>query len=154
MKIYLSYFYQVRFMKPYMIPVSTCLFDPHWFTDEAGKIYKDKNGVYNGIRCDEFLPPPLDENDAICPCKDKNSQDCRFLKGYADALLNVDFNAFMGWMRRLAAYVQEKEKFVEEPIIILLVYEALNNPCSERGPLIDWFAKNNYELKNWNKTMV
>lgn len=39
MKIYTSYFYMVRFMKPYMIPLSTAKFDPAWFHKELGHKY-------------------------------------------------------------------------------------------------------------------
>lgn len=31
MKILISYFYQIRFFKPNMIPLSTAAFDPKWF---------------------------------------------------------------------------------------------------------------------------
>ena len=31
MKIYISYFYAVRFFKPYQIPMSTAVWDPKWW---------------------------------------------------------------------------------------------------------------------------
>jgi hypothetical protein len=39
----------------------------------------------------------------------------------------------------------------DEPEIILIVYEAPDNPCSERRVLIDWFASNGYELDEYRK---
>ena len=58
MEIYTSYFYQVRFMKPYHIPLSTAVWDPKWFHANRGQDYhfKDKNGVYNGLRAPVFAP--------------------------------------------------------------------------------------------------
>jgi hypothetical protein len=149
MKIYISYFYQVRFFKPYMIPVSTCLFDPAWFS-HSGEIYKDKNGVYNGIRCEDFLPPPM-PNGCGCPCEQhkKRTGECAFLTEYRKQLDKINFRDFLNWCRRLGDYVQNKEQFEEEPVIVLLVYEAPTNPCSEREPLIDWFAANGMDLIQW-----
>ena len=42
MKLALSYFYQIRNFKHYMIPVSTAVWDPQWFhIDKTTKIFKD-----------------------------------------------------------------------------------------------------------------
>lgn len=35
MKLALSYFYQIRFFKRYMLPVSTTCLDPDWYHDWA-----------------------------------------------------------------------------------------------------------------------
>ena len=35
-------------------------------------------------------------------------------------------------------------------IIVLIVYEAPNNKCSERGPLQIWFNENGVKLEEWN----
>ena len=50
MKLAISYFYQIRFFKPYMIPVSTAHWDPAWYHDWAGAahVFVDKRGVING----------------------------------------------------------------------------------------------------------
>ena len=39
MKIYTSYFYQIRNFKQNMIPISTCLSDPEWYRPPKGKEY-------------------------------------------------------------------------------------------------------------------
>ena len=39
MKIYTSYFYQIRFFKPNMIPLSTAKYDPSWFHKGLGWKY-------------------------------------------------------------------------------------------------------------------
>ena len=45
----------------------------------------------------------------------------------------------------LAQKVQQELGFKEEPEIILLVYEAPTNPCSERRVIQEWFKENGYE---------
>lgn len=150
----ISYFYQIRFFSPNMIPVSTCVWDPKWFQGN-GRIYKDKRGVYNGIRCEE-LHPDDDMCAGLCPC-DKHHQrteQCDFLKTYREQLNKLSFPDLVSWCEKLGRYVQQKEQFEEEPIIVLIVYETPTNPCSERGPLIDWFADNGYELKEWTKNAI
>lgn len=43
--------------------------------------------------------------------------------------------------------IKKHDGFEEDPIIVLLVYEKPDNPCSERWPLKDWFAKHGLELQ-------
>ena len=150
MKLYISYFYQVRFFSRNMVPVSTAMFDPKWFSHN-GQIYKDKNGVYNGINCEDLHPElGLSEED-MCPCDQhkKRSSECTFLIEYKKHLDTINFRDFLNWCEALGNYVQKKEQFEEEPVIVLLVYETPNNPCSERGPLIAWCAEHGVDLKEW-----
>ena len=52
-KVYTSYFYQIRNMRPGDLAFSTALGDPKWFHDFTNdKQYKfiDKRGVLNGLR--------------------------------------------------------------------------------------------------------
>ena len=58
MKIMTSYFYQIRFMKQNYIPLSTAIWDPKWFHQNKGQDFqfKDKNGVWNGLRAEIFMP--------------------------------------------------------------------------------------------------
>ena len=57
MKFYTSYFYQVRFFTPNMIPISTAKWDPKWFHDfqDNKYVFLDKRGVCNGLRADPFV---------------------------------------------------------------------------------------------------
>lgn len=136
MLIYTSYFYQVRFMKNYMIPLSTAKFDPSWFHKGLGPSYqwKDKNGVWNGLRASEFAPGPICEGlcsgQTECLTHDPNS--CLFLKAYRYQLDQLDYDNIIQRCENLANKIKENEQFKEEPIIILLVHEAPNNFCSER----------------------
>ena len=42
-------------------------------------------------------------------------------------------------MQDFANKYKEKEKIKDEIILVLIVYETPNNPCSERKPLQDYF---------------
>ena len=43
--------------------------------------------------------------------------------------------------------IAEQLELKEEPILVFIVYEAPNNPCSERQALLDWFNDNGIECK-------
>ena len=152
-KIYTSYFYQVRFMKPYMIPISTARWDPSWFHQGRGEnwVWKDKNGVYNGLRAPMFAPGPLCEG--LCRgkenCETGSPHSCLFLKTYRYQLDQLDYNDIIARCERLGNYVQSLENFSQEPVIILLVHEAPQNPCSERRVIQEWFAANGKKVEEW-----
>lgn len=147
MKIYISYFYNIRFLKPYQIPLSTAIWDPKWFHNGLGnnEVFLDKNGVLNGLRLEELNPGSC--NACGCPCKIKNYQDCIFLKSYRAGLRKINFQDLYNKIENIAIGWKNAAGFLEEPEIILIVYETPNNPCSERVPIIEWFAENGIELK-------
>lgn len=154
MEIYTSYFYQVRFMKPFMIPVSTAVWDPKWFhqNQKQSFVWKDKNGVYNGLRADVFSPGPLCEGLCRGPetCETRSPQTCLFLKTYRYQLDQLDYNDVIGRCERLGNYIKSLEYFSQNPVIILLVHEAKDNPCSERRIIQEWFKDNGKEVKEWD----
>jgi hypothetical protein len=43
-------------------------------------------------------------------------------------------------MQKFANEYKEKENIKDEIILVLIVYEAPNNPCSERKPLQEYFT--------------
>ena len=153
MQIYTSYFYQVRFMKPYMIPLSTAVWDPKWYFhfQKQGFVWKDKNGVYNGLRAGVFAPGPSCEGLCRGPetCATRQPQNCPFLEAYRKQLDLLDYDNIINRCERIGKYIQNREHFIEEPIIILLVHEAPQNPCSERRVIQEWFAANGKEVVEW-----
>ena len=82
MKISTSYFYQIRFFTRNMIPVSTAIWDPKWFhTGNNIGEYRDKNGVWNGIRM-PILSPLKIAPDTCSQCVVKDPSDCKFQNSY------------------------------------------------------------------------
>lgn len=143
MKLALSYFYQIRNFKKFMIPVSTAVWDPKWFHDFKDKnyIFKDKNGIYNGIRFEELMPNKDCDNYCI-ECKKElySPEDCEFLKRYKFQIHKLDKDKILEECRILASNIQRKESFTEEPIVVFIVYETPDNKCSERNTLLEEFG--------------
>lgn len=152
MQIMTSYFYQVRFMKPNMIPLSTALSDPQWFhkgTYDKTIQFKDKNGVWNGLRAEPFVPG--EDCNGLCggrPC-DRSPDLCLFLKTYEYQLNQLNYQEIWNRFNVLSKNIQQLEGFKEEPICILLVHEAYTNPCSERWIIQKYFKKHGYNIKEF-----
>lgn len=150
MKIYTSYFYQIRNFKSNMIPVSTCLSDPAWFKPPMGKeYYIDKRGIICGLRYEPLMVQS--QGSHYCPCENKEilQGQCDILKEYRQLLETVDFNRVIKGFQFCANKFQRPfDK--EEPIIVLMVYETPSNPCSERIALQDYFTSHGWKSKELN----
>lgn len=141
MKIATSYFYQIRNFKPYMIPISTALYDPAWY--RAKKPYFiDKNGVINGLRAESFTPPI-----GYCEgaCSPRKPEECEFLKVYYEKLRALDVEAFFQRASANIKKIKEILGFEEEPILVFIVHEAPWNKCSERVVIQKYFRELGYE---------
>ena len=74
-------------------------------------------------------------------CSNKNSDCCDFIQVYQKQLEKINFKELYSDMERLAITFKEKQqlKEEEESILVLIVYEAPSNKCSERQSLINYF---------------
>lgn len=151
MKIAISYFYQIRFFKLYMVPISTAVWDPEWYHkfEGADKVFLDKNGVINGLRLPMLYPGGTCEGlcRGINNCTSKNNDNCAFLTEYKKQLDSIDFNAFMKDLEASSSKLKDLLKLEEEPLMVLMVYEVPSNHCSERTALIKWFREHGVELQ-------
>lgn len=149
MKIGISYFYQIRNFEKNMVPMSTALSDPTWYHDNQSKdyIFYDKRGILNGLR----LKPIIVQGgwNCGCPCEEKNPQICDFIKNYREALNKIDFDKMYKGIEKFAEQYKKENNIEEEIIMTLIVYETPTNPCSERGPLIDYFKSKGIEVKEF-----
>jgi hypothetical protein len=119
-----------------MIPMSTAIYDPSWW-----KINIDKNGVYNGLRCEILHPEP--HNDICTRCKHtSNPENCEFITNYRNQLSKINFSKLIEGFNFLGMTMKDTLKFEEDPIIVLLVHEAPDNKCSERKALQEYFTSN------------
>ena len=155
MKIMTSYFYQIRNMTKNMIPLSTAVGDPAWFhngTYDKTFQYKDKNGVWNGLRADPFVPDKTCEGLCRGPetCNYLGPHTCAFLKTYRAQLDKLDFDEIMDRFEKVTTAVQETEGFEEEPVVVLIFHEKYDNPCSERWPVQAWFKDHGIEVEEFN----
>lgn len=151
-KIFTSYFYQVRFFTPNMIPISTSVFDPIWFHEGKGSGYQyvDKRGIYCGLRCPMLAPE--EELRGMCRGNCGESADprsCTFLTSYKKQLNKINFTDFLERTEKLCQQVANFLSVKENPIPVFLVHEATTNPCSERGPLLEWLNEHGIEAEEW-----
>ena len=131
-----------------MVPVSTALCETKWYHDFQPKwyVFKDKRGIYNGIRCEKLY---YHGNDCACGkgcLLDPLTPDEKcFLTAYRKDLFSQDFQEFYTHCDRIADYIKQEEQIDHEMYIILMVHETNKNPCSERIVLQDWIRANGYD---------
>lgn len=154
-KVYVSYFYQIRFFTPNLIPLSTALYDPKWYHSNCGQnyIYKDKNGVVNGLRINPLHPQP--HNDSCVECKRTGDPTtCVFTRTYRQQLDSINFGEFMVKLENYMNKINMLYLNYPSPsnlIPVFIVHEAPSNKCSERVALFDWFKSNGIECTEWTK---
>lgn len=155
MKIFTSYFYQVRFFKYYMIPLSTALGDPLWYhnsSNDNNVVFYDNNSVVNGLRLLPLVPNKTCSN--LCRgmenCSTGNPDECAFLKNYYEQLKNINFQEFMKNLESHINKVCDMCYINREPIVVILVHEAATNPCSERVVIQRWFKDNGLPITELN----
>ena len=139
MHLYTSYFYQIRYFKPYMIPFSAAVVDPPWFHDfkDSKHNFIDKNGVLNGLRMKNFIPHS-DFAD-IClgnqSCLTGNPRSCPYMTAYENQLRQLTKKKVEDYFESVCN--QAIEKMGEEllPVPVLIVEWGPENVCS-RGHTI------------------
>lgn len=163
MKISTSYFYQIRNFKENMIPVSTAILDPKWFHDfkDNSYFFKDRNNIWNGIRSSYLFPDG--ECDSLCKGQkdgvciagniEADPMNCEFLKAYRRKLDNVGFEKIYSELEQIANKVKEINK-IDDPHIVLMVYEDPNNNCSERRVLHEFFKEHGVEVEELEYPIV
>lgn len=156
MKFKISYFYNVRHLKPNQVPVSTAMFDPKWFHNNKGNnhLFIDKNGVVNGVRVSALVPDATCNN--LCQGREKcytHPNICKFLEAYRKQLSNLDFVEVTNKIAEGIRRIVEKNSMYngEEPECILMVYETPSNICSERVPLKEWFLSHGVMLEEFTR---
>lgn len=144
MKIFISYFYQIRFMPNNLIPVSTAIWDPIWYHDSMGTdhIYQDNSGRIIGLRIPELSPIKVHSEPHCSKGCLQNPDSCGFKSKYYQYLCELDFNKLMDHITEISKMSQGVLELNELPDVCLLVHEATNNKCSERESIIKYF--NNY----------
>lgn len=147
MKFLITYFYNSRFFLPNQIGISTAIWQPKYW-----KLGQNKQGAIMGI-CEQSLSPYKVETHCASHCAYKEAlSNCPFLTAYKEYLDTIDFeNYLLPEFTRIAEEVRKINNFEGEPEIILLVYEKPDNPCSERGVLVDYFKRHRFELNEYQK---
>lgn len=151
MKLYTSYFAQIRNMPSTMLPMSTAMFPPKWFVEpkpeywrnssyyNGHRIYTDGKGRINGMVFDELVPKSACE----CPCSLRMPANCAFLRTYRRQLDAIDVEAFKAKCKAVA------EQFNKN--ICILFFEKPDNACSERVVFKQWCKDNCIEVEEFDK---
>ena len=142
MKIYTSYFAQLRNFPRNLIGLSTAHWNPKW-----RPMGKDKRGVIC-VDCPPFKPGR--ECAGLCngSCNPKHPEDCAFLKAYKAQLDKINIIGLQESLGRLATQISQDEK-IKNLDFAFLVYETPQNPCSERGPIQQYFKEHKIKCEEW-----
>lgn len=144
MKIYISYFAQMRNFPKNLVSLSTAAYNPRWLPlgrDKQGHIWLDIPPLKPGYECN-----------GLCngSCEPKHPQDCNFLKVYRHQLDKLDLHEIVEKLKSLKEDIEVAEG-LENVDFVLLVYETPESLCSERVILKQWFKDNGIELEEWKK---
>jgi len=142
MKIYTSYFAQLRKFPPNLVGLSTAHWNPKW-----RPMGKDKRGVIC-VDCPPFKPGR--ECEGLCEgkCNPKHPEDCAFLKTYKAQLNKLNLTKIQDSLGKLAAQIALDEGF-QDIDFAFLVYETPENPCSERVAIQQWFKEHQIKCEEW-----
>lgn len=145
MKLYTSYWAQVRNFPQDLIGLNTTIWPPKW-----RPLGEDKRGVLV-IDCPPLKPGK--ECDGLCHGADncdKKPEWCDFLLAYESQLSKLDFNDFMEHLNKLKSKICKDKQF-EDIDFAFIFFETPQNPCSERSVVSDWFRRNNIFVSEWSK---
>jgi len=144
MKLYTSYFAQLRKFPTNLVGLSTAIWNPKW-----RPMGKDKRGVIC-VDCPPFKPGY--ECEGLCrgTCDPKHPQDCAFLKAYKAQLDKINLSSLQESLGKLGTQIARDEGFTDVDFAFL-VYETPTNPCSERVVIQQYFKEHGIEVEEWQK---
>ena len=143
MKIYTSYFAQLRKFPSNLVGLSTVVWNPKW-----RPMGKDKRGVIC-VDCPPFKPGH--ECEGLCngKCEPKHPEDCAFLKAYKAQLDKLNITRIQNSLGKLAKQISYDEG-LQDIDFAFLVYETPSNPCSERSAIQQWFREHGMPIEEWH----
>lgn len=144
MKLYTSYWAQVRNFPTNLIGLNTTVWPPKW-----RPLGQDARGVWV-IDC-----PPLKPGhncDDLCngKCDPKHPQDCEFLKQYTRQLEAINFKHFMYQLFNLHERIAY-DSDIKDFDFAFIFFEKYDNPCSERWAVQDWLRSHGTQIEEWTK---
>ena len=128
MKLYTSYWAQVRNFPPNLVGLNTTIWPPKW-----RPLGKDNREVWV-IDCPPLKPGPSSEGLCRGDCNPKHPENCQFLINYYNQLRNIDIRDFFERLVKL------KNKM-----------ETPSNKCSERVMIHLWLKDWGVEVEEWIK---
>lgn len=145
MRLYTSYWAQVRNFPKNLIGLNTTVFPPKW-----RPLGQDGRGVWV-IDCPPLKPGA--ECDGLCngKCIPKHPSNCSFLQAYTQQLNKLNFKYFIYQLFNLHERITY-DSDIKDFDFAFLFYEKYDNLCSERWPFQDWIRKNGGNIEEWLST--
>ena len=143
MKIYTSYFAQLRKFPPNLVGLSTACYNPRWRA-----MGKDARGVIC-VDCPPFKPGHSCSGLCNGKCNPKHPDDCEFLKAYKAQLDKLNVHSIQESLGKLATQIARDEG-LQDIDFAFLVYETPWNPCSERIAIQQYFKEHGIKCEEWN----
>lgn len=142
MKLYTSYWANVRKFPPNLVGLNTTIWPPKW-----RPLGQDKRGV---IVVDCPILKPRHECEGLCngKCDPRHPNDCKFLITYEEQLKKIDINDFFSKLHKLEEKIKKGEQ-LNEVNFAFIVFEKYDNNCSERVPIQNWMRQNGIEIEEW-----
>jgi len=136
MKIYTSYWAQVKKFPTNLIGLNTTVWPPRY-----RPLGYDDNGVLV-LNCKPVVPGKSCNYLCRGACEPPHPQDCAFLQAYQAQLDKIDFNEFY-------SYMEELSKKYNDADFAFIVFEPPTRACSERGVIQKWFRAHDIECEEW-----
>lgn len=143
MKLYTSYWAQVRNFPTNLIGLNTTIWPPKW-----RPLGKDANGVLV-IDCPPLKPGASCEGLCNGKCNPKHPQDCTFLQAYSNQLNKLDFQYFISQLFNLHERIAY-DSDIKDFDFAFIFFEKYDNPCSERWAVQEWLKSHNVKIEEWH----
>ena len=142
MKLYTSYWAQVRNFPPNLVGLNTTVWPPKW-----RPLGKDNRGVWV-IDCPPLKPGPSCEGLCRGDCNPKHPSDCQFLEAYYKQLRAINIRDFLQRLNNLKRKMEVGEK-LEDISFAFIVFEKPDNECSEREIIQLWLTDWELSVDEW-----
>ena len=146
MKLYTSYFAQIRKFPTNLVGLSTAVWNPRW-----RPMGKDTRGVIC-VDCPPFKPGASCSGLCNGKCDPKHPDDCAFLKEYKAQLDKINIVNLQNSLGTLATRIA-KDEGLKDIDFAFLVYETPWNPCSERAAIQQYFKENKIKCIEWQSNI-
>lgn len=137
MKVYTSYWAQVRNFPTTLVGLNTTVWPPKY-----RPLGTDNRGV-TVLNCKPLIPGH--ECEYLCrgKCDPPHPYDCEFLKTYRKQLDKLNFFEFYSYMKELSKKYNDAD-------FAFIVFEPPARECSERRIIQEWFKDNGLDIEEWH----
>ena len=140
MKLYTSYWAQVRNFPTNLVGLNTTVWPPRY-----RPLGTDARGV-TVLNCKPLIPGR--ECEYLCrgKCEPPHPYNCEFLKTYRQQLDKINFPEFYSYMKELS-------KKYDNADFAFIVFEPPTRECSERRIIQQWVQDNGFDIEEWQRSM-